>query len=159
MAAAACLLLASAGCGLEPGSGLCTEPEIELADMSVADETEPFDMQVTVTSDGEPLAGVELSFYVHRVRDDGEERARRTGRAETDSEGVATHTLERGARDLPVHSDEEVIGYSVGFILTTKLDGVQYCRSSVFAELSVPCGGFACEDEFEDEFFEGDEGS
>lgn len=147
MAAAACLLLASAGCGLEPGSGLCTETEIDLPDLSVTDEAEPLTFEARLTAAGEPLVGVDLSFFVRRQDSDGEVLGVRVGTVETDADGVATLTLEGGARDLPVFRDQEVAEYSARFLLPTKLDGVQYCRSGAAADMSVPCAGRACEDD------------
>lgn len=138
------MLAAATGCGLEPGSGSCTETQLELVDVSAATETTPLTLEGRLTADGGPLAGATVSFFVVRRGPDGDVLGVSVGSAGTGADGWAALTVPGGSRDLPAFSDQQVESYTARFSQLSKIDGVQYCRTSAEAELDVPCAGFAC---------------
>lgn len=138
------MILAAAGCGLEPGSDLCTEPQLELVDVTTTEATEPLTLAGRLTVAGTPLVGGEVSYFVVRQDPDGDVLGVRVGSAHTDADGWARLTFAGGSRDLPAFKDQEVVGYTARFVSLTKIDGVQYCRTQAEADLTVSCAGFSC---------------
>ena len=138
------VLTAVTGCGVQPGSGLCTETQLELADVSATTATTPLELAARLTVDGGPLVGAEVTFFVTRRKSHGEVLGVRVGSAETNADGWATLSVSGGPHDLPAFSGERVEGYSARFQPISKIDGVQYCHTKAEADLTVPCAGFGC---------------
>ncbi|GAB3428926.1 hypothetical protein [Flindersiella endophytica] len=133
------LAVGLSGCGVEPGSGACTETRISAADVTLADPVRPLTLTARLTDrEGRPVGGAELAFFVRLRKADGTGPATgvRIGETDTSTSGNATFVRDDGVDGLGF-SDERAVGYSVEYNPIVKIHDVQYCRSRTSAALTV----------------------
>jgi hypothetical protein len=138
-AALACCALVPAvlvACGVEPGSGACTETSIAAPPATLPAATSPLRLPATLTAGDSPVAGAELAYFVRLKKPDGKVDSVRMGETTTGSNGVATFERRDGVDGLGF-SDEKADGYTVEYNPLTKIDDTQYCRSRATATLTV----------------------
>ena len=131
--------LAFSACGLEPGSGLCTETSLFTPPIRVVAPLAPLTFTATLTADDKPIAGAELIFFVRQVsqgQSGTSEVARSVGSGKTGPDGVARYTRKGGVDGL-IGPTERLAGYVVEFRPVAKVGGVQYCRGASHGELTV----------------------
>lgn len=138
-AALACCALVPAAlvaCGVEPGSGACTETSVAARPAILPAVTTPLRLSATLTAGDSPVAGAELAFFIRLVKPSGKANSVRMGEARTGPDGVATFERHDGVDGLGF-SDEKPEGYTAQFNPLAKIDGTQYCRSRATAALSI----------------------
>lgn len=131
--------LAFSACGLEPGSGLCTETSLFTPPIRVVAPLAPLTFTATLTADQKPITGAELIFFVRRVSQ-GQTGTRdvtfSVGSSTTGADGVARY-IRKGGIDGLMGGNGRLTGYEVAFRPVAKVGGVQYCRAASRGELTV----------------------
>jgi hypothetical protein len=123
-------------CGVEPGSGACTETSVAARAATLPAVTSPLRLPATLTAGDKPVAGAELAFFVRLKKSGGTVNSVRMGEARTGADGVATFERQDGVDGLGF-TDEKPEGYTVEFNPLTDVGGTQYCRSRTTAALTV----------------------
>ena len=127
-------------CGIEPGSGQCRETTLLADPVTVTDPLAPLTLTATLTSEGKPVAGADISFATLTTGTPnlpaGARGGRHIGKATTGDNGVARYVREEGIDGLLLPG-EQLTGYQAGFTPLRKIDGVQYCKARDDAPMTI----------------------
>ena len=132
-------LVVSAGCGILTGGKICTDTDLATPPIHFLESQEPLTITATLTSDGAPVAGADVIFFVYRLaagQAASSEVGFNIGSGTTDAGGVARYTRKGGIQGL-VHSDERLTGYEAQYRPSANVGGVQYCGARSRGEFTV----------------------
>lgn len=127
------------GCGINPGSGQCTETTLTAPPITVTDPLAPLTVMATLTAKGKPVAGGDVDFFVIVVSATGARglgSGGGLGHTPTGPDGVA-RIVRKGGIDGLVFGTDRLTGYGADFIPLNKINGVQYCKTRVESPVTV----------------------
>jgi hypothetical protein len=132
-------LVVSAGCGTLTGGKICTDTDLTTPPIHFFGSREPLTFTATLTSDGTPVAGADVIFFVYRLAASqaaSSEVGFNIGSGTTDAGGLARYTQKGGIEGL-VHSNDRLTGYEAQYRPVAKVGGIQYCGARSRGELTV----------------------
>ena len=110
--------VAGGACGIEPGSGQCRETTLLADPVTVTDPLAPLTLTATLTSDGEPVAGADISFATLTAGTPnlpaGARGGRHIAKATTGDDAVARYVRAEGIDGLLLPG-EQLTAYQADF--------------------------------------------
>ena len=127
-------------CGIEPGSGQCRETTLLPEPVTVTNPLAPLTLTATLTAEGDPVAGADISFATLTTGTPnlpaGARGGRHIGKATTGDDGMARYVRAEGIDGLLLPG-EQLTGYQAHFTPLRKIDGVQYCKARGDAPVTI----------------------